>query len=413
MVPNGHAPQADLKKIDVSRLKVTLSSDLKPIPSFESMLFGKYTTDHMLIMDFDPERGWSTPEIKPYGPLSLDPASSCFQYCPNVFEGTKAYLGPDGKPRLFRPNMNLARLASSVERIALPPFDADALLILIKRLIMIDQRWIPSLPGYSLYIRPTIIGTRVGLGVTESNYALLYVILSPSGPYFPPSRSILKRRNWVRLLASSSTSAVRAWPGGTGSYKLGLNYSPCFAPQREAESKGYSQILWVLPVDTDKGKDWKVCEAGNMNVMCAIRRDDGGVDILTPVLDGIILPGVTRDSILKLIAEHNKGLPLRGLSSELQIQARETEIYMSDILRWSNEGRLIEMFGTGTAAIIAGIWKVGWEDDDIVVTPEMEDVLKDSEEDTNGLGKIGKALYDRLLEIQEGRVDHEWSVVIE
>lgn len=141
---------------------------------------------------------------------------------------------------------------------------------------MIDRRWIPSSPGYSLYIRPTVIGTRVGLGVTESNHALLYVILSPTGPYFSPSQSTPRRRSWIRLLASSSTSVVRAWPGGTGGYKLGLNYSPCFSPQREAAKRGYSQILWVLPVNTEKGKDWQVCEAGNMNVMCAIRRDDGG-----------------------------------------------------------------------------------------------------------------------------------------
>lgn len=138
-----------------------------------------------------------------------------------------------------------------------------------------------------------------------------------------------------------------------------------------------------------------------------------GVDILTPELDGTILPGVTRDSILKLATEHNKGSPLPGLSPNLRLEVKEQVIYVSDISRWSQEGRLIEMFGTGTAAIVAGIWKVGWEDQDIVVTPGLEDILKDGEKDINGLGEIGKAFYDRLLEIQEGRITHEWSVVVE
>lgn len=139
---------------------------------------------------------------------------------------------------------------------------------------MIDARWIPSSPGYSLYIRPTLIGTRAALGVAASTCAMLYVILSPTGPYFPPSLATPRRRSWISLLASSTN--VRAWPGGTGEFKLGLNYSPCFEPQREAAKLNYNQILWLLPIEIEGEKDWKVTECGQMNFMCVIRRDDEG-----------------------------------------------------------------------------------------------------------------------------------------
>ena len=157
-------------------------------------------------------------------------------------------------------------------------FDTSALLTLIKKLVMIDARWIPSLPGYSLYIRPTLIGTRPTLGVSASTHAILYVILSPTGPYFPPSLTTPRRRSWISLLASSTN--VRAWPGGTGEYKLGANYSPCFEPQRQASKLNYSQILWLLPVEVEGRKEWKVTECGQMNFMCVIKRDDGGASVL-------------------------------------------------------------------------------------------------------------------------------------
>ncbi|KAF8584948.1 branched-chain amino acid aminotransferase II [Ramaria rubella] len=398
--------------IDASKLTITLAPSLKPIPQPESLIFGAKMTDHMLLMSFDPVSGWSPPAIRPYGPLSLDPASSCFQYCPNLFEGMKAYLGPDGKPRLFRPDMNMARMARSTARVALPPFDTNALLILIKKLVMIEARWIPSQPGYSLYVRPTLIGTRAALGVAASTHAMLYVILSPTGPFFPPSLTTPRRRNWISLLASSTT--VRAWPGGTGAHKLGLNYSPCFEPQREAAKKNYSQILWLLPVEKDNRKEWQVTECGQMNFMCIVKRDDGGIDLVTPPLDGTILPGVTRDSILSLGAEHNKGSPLPGLSPTLKLHVKEATMNISDLVRWEQEGRLLEAFGSGTAAILAGVWKVGWEDRDIMFGNGMEDELQEGEKDVNGLGPVGKALYTKILEIQEGRVEgHEWSVSCE
>jgi len=369
-------------------------------------------SDHMLVMSFDPFTGWSAPEIRPYGALSIEPSSSCFQYSTNVFEGMKTYLGPDGEPRLFRPDLNMARLSRSAARVALPAFDTEALLALIKKLVLIDQHWIPTQPGYSLYVRPTLVGTRVGFGVAASPHALLCVVLSPTGPYFPRTRVTSRKRCWTTVLASSTS--IRAWPGGTGDYKLALNYAPCFAPQIEAEKMGYEQILWLLPVETPAGKEWKVTECGQMNFWCVLKRDDGGIDIVTPILDGTILPGVTRDSLLHIAAKHNTGSPLPGVDADLKIHVREDTLYMSDIVQWEKEERFIECFGSGTAAILIGIWKVGWEGKDIVLGPDMDEEVKDGEVDINGLGAIGRALYDRILAIQEGRVEgHPWSVPCE
>ncbi|PPQ83477.1 hypothetical protein CVT26_004398 [Gymnopilus dilepis] len=142
------APQR--AELDPSKLVITLAKELKPLPELENLVFGQTQTDHMLVVNHDPVHGWLAPEIKPYGPLAFDPMASCFHYCPNIFEGMKAYIGPNGETRLFRPERNMARLARSAERVALPPFDENAVLTLIKRLLEIEARWIPNKPGYSL-----------------------------------------------------------------------------------------------------------------------------------------------------------------------------------------------------------------------------------------------------------------------
>lgn len=378
---NGKPGVADL---DASKLKITLTQSPKALPASETLKFGQTMTDHMLIMSYEPITGWSSPEIRPYGPISLDPASSCFQYSTNVFEGMKAYIGPDGKPRLFRPELNMARMERSADRVALPAFDTDALLVLIKRLVMIDARWIPSQPGYSLYVRPTIIGTRPNLGVTASDSALLYVICSPSGPYFRTGARQLS------LLTVGDT--VRAWPGGTGGYKLSLNYAPTLKPQQIAEAQGYNQVLWLL--------DDKVCEAGAMNFFVVVRRDDGDLDVITPTLDGTILPGITRDSCLSLAAAHPSRTLLPHLPPTLRLHAREQTLRMSELARWNAEGRLIEVFTTGTAVVITGVGRIGYNGKDIILS-----------EHEGGRGPVAHALYERLLEIQEGRFEFDgWSI---
>ncbi|KAG7440060.1 branched-chain amino acid aminotransferase II [Guyanagaster necrorhizus] len=358
--------------LDASKLTITLANSLKPMPAPESLVFGSVSTDHMLVVSFDPSTGWSAPEIKPYAPLSLDPMSSCFQYCTSVFEGMKAYIGPDGKARLFRPEKNMARLARSAGRCALPPFNENAVLTLIKRLVSVEKRWIPALEGYSLYIRPTIIGTRAALGLAPSDHALLYVLVTPVGPFFrqTPAKP-------VSLLAVSDS--VRAWPGGTGGHKLGLNYTPGLLPQRVAAKKGYDQILWVL--------DDVVSEAGVMNVFVVIKREAGdGVDVVTPELDGTILPGVTRMSVMELLQK-------RGT------QVAERKVTMTELKALSAQRRLSEVFLMGTAIIVASVGRIGLEggEGDLVLP---------------GPTPVADAMKKSLLEIQEGRVEFEdWSVI--
>ncbi|EJD50716.1 branched-chain-amino-acid transaminase [Auricularia subglabra TFB-10046 SS5] len=359
--------------LDPSKLSITLSNNLKTLPATEDLdnAWGKVFTDHMLLCEHTPGAGWGAPRIVPYGPLSLDPASSCFQYAPTAFEGMKAFRGADGSVRLFRPDMNMARLTRSTTRIALPPFNSAALLDLIRAIVTLEQRWIPTKSGYSLYIRPTIMGTRVGLGVAPSEHALLYIILCPTGRYFPRDRAA------ISLLASDES--VRSWPGGTGGYKLALNYSPCFAPQRLAASQGYDQNLWLL------GDDHHVTEAGQMNFFAVFKKSENVYEVATHPLDGTILPGVTRDSVLKLVEAESTSL-VPGMT----LLAVERTITMTDLQA------AVEMFGAGTAAVVGPVARVGYRGKDIVVPAEG--------------GPVGNALWKRIVEIQEGRVDHPWSV---
>ncbi|KAE9396588.1 branched-chain amino acid aminotransferase II [Gymnopus androsaceus JB14] len=395
-VGNGHLEgPIPIPDLDPSKLTITLSESLKPIPEPESLIFGGTMSDHMLVASFDPVTGWSAPEIKPYGPFTLDPASSCFQYATNIFEGMKAYVGPDGTPRLFRPDKNMTRLARSAERVALPPFNSDALLELIKKLVVVDKKWIPNLEGHSLYMRPTIIGTRASLGVTASDHALLYVILSPTGPYFRTGPKP------ISLLAT--TQNVRAWPGGTGSHKLAGNYTSGFSPQRKAAKQGYDQLLWLLKDESG----WKVTEAGAMNVFVVVGRDDGDIDLVTPPLDGTILPGVTRDSILAITNAHTAGkLTLPGIPPTKRIHTHERPFTIADMDRWLEQDKLQEMFAVGTAAVVAPVGRVGFQDED---DSKIRDLLLPSYE--GGMGPVSWAVRKMIVDIQEGRFEWEgWSV---
>ncbi|KAF9449309.1 branched-chain-amino-acid transaminase [Macrolepiota fuliginosa MF-IS2] len=389
--------------LQASKLVINLVEEAKVVPPAESLVFGQTKTDHMLVVHYDPVNGWSTPEIKPYGPLTIDPASSCLQYCPNIFEGMKAYIGPDGEARLFRPQRNMERFARSAARLALPKFDQEALLTLIKRLVLVDKRWIPTKSGYSLYIRPTLIGTHTGLGPHYSDTATLFVILTPSGPYFTNGLQP------ISLLGISET--VRAWPGGTGAHKLGLNYAPSFLPQMEATAKGYDQILWLLEIDCQDGekgkKDFRITEVGAMNIFLVVQRDDGDLDLITPSLDGTILPGVTRASTLALADAHTRGdIVLPNIPATVKIHTYEKPLTMSLLSSLSSQGKALEFFGVGTAAIVAPINKIGWEGEDVVFPENPYDETRSS--------TIGRAMFEMITNIQTGRTQFEdWGVVCE
>ncbi|KAK2464886.1 hypothetical protein APHAL10511_002962 [Amanita phalloides] len=408
---NGTSPVIESKpklaQLDASKLIITKCKNLKPIPPPDEMTFGSVKTDYMLVAEYNPKTGWSAPEIKPYGPLSLDPASSCFQYCPNVFEGMKAYLGPDGTPRLFRPQKNMERLSRSLHRAALPPINTPALLTLLKRLVTLESRWIPDLPGYSMYIRPTVIGTRASLGVAASDSALLYVILCPTGPYFR-SQGNGSGTKAISLLAVSEH--VRSWPGGTGEFKLGLNYAPGFMPQTLAKERGYDSILWLIPkIHQNDNGEKQITEAGAMNFFAVLKRDDGDIDVITPSLDGTILPGVTRDSCLALIRAHSSPsnpFTIPGLSATARIHTVERTMVMSEVERWAEEGRLLEIFCVGTAATVALVSKIGL--DGLSAQPQVEGgermlVLPES----HSSGSVASGLLEALGAIQTGRMQFE------
>ncbi|GAA5854504.1 hypothetical protein JCM8547_004867 [Rhodosporidiobolus lusitaniae] len=376
-------------ELDAGKLTVELTKSPKAIPESSSLVFGQTLTDHMLCIPWNISTGWGAPEIKPYAPLPLDPASTVLHYAATLFEGLKAYKDTAGRTRLFRPDLNLKRMLRGAERMAFPTFDGEVLIELIKKLIKIDDRWVPTDPGCSLYLRPTMIGTRASLGVGPSTEVLLYVIMSPVAKYYSSGAKP------VSLLAS--TRDVRAWPGGSGSYKFGSNYGPNVSTQMEAAKQGYQQILWLYG-DV-------VTEVGMMNAVVALQKEDGTVELVTPPLtDGMILPGVTRDSVLALARAHadpSTSFRMEGLPERLVVSERE--ITMTEVKEAQRAGKLLECFGTGTAAIITSVERIGHNGEDVKIPVEG----------STGFGPIAEAMYNTLQAIQYGDVARSnWSVLV-
>lgn len=333
----------------------------------------------MLTIEWDKTSGWLEPKITPYQNLSLDPATCVFHYAFECFEGMKAYKDARGQIRLFRPDKNMARFNKSAARIALPTFDSPALIDMIARFAKVESRFIPEQKGYSLYLRPTMIGTQKTLGVGPPGSALLYVIASPVGPYYPTG--------FKAVSLEATDYAVRAWPGGVGDSKLGANYAPCIVPQREAMSRGFQQNLWLF------GEDEFVTEVGTMNLFAVIRdAQTGQKELVTAPLDGTILEGVTRDSVLALARE--RLVPEGWAVSERKFTMRELDEAAQD-------GRLVEVFGAGTAAIVSPVRAISWRG------KLVNCGLKEDEE----AGEIALRMKNWMEGIQYGEEQHEWSYV--
>ena len=335
----------------------------------------------MLSIEWTAASGWLAPRITPYQNLSLDPATCVFHYAFECFEGMKAYKSSsDGSLRLFRPDKNMARLNGSSARIALPTFDGDALIKLIGTMCKMDARFIPDKPGFSLYLRPTMIGTQRTLGVGPPGSALLFVIASPVGPYFPTG--------FKAISLEATDYAVRAWPGGVGDKKLGANYAPCIVPQLNAAKRGFHQNLWLF------GEDERLTEVGTMNLFVCIKdAATGQKELVTAPLDGTILEGVTRDSVLGLARE-------RMESQGWKISERY--MTMPELAQCEDEGRLLEVFGAGTAAIVSPVRKISWKNRliDCGLAPEEE------------AGEVALQMKGWIENIQYGFEDHPWSVKI-
>jgi branched-chain amino acid aminotransferase len=301
-----------------------LAEKKPPILDDSQLIFGHTFTDRMFLMEYAIGRGWHSPRIKPYGPFTLDPAALVFHYAQEIFEGLKAFRRPDGSIALFRPRDNIARFNRSARRLCMPEVDEGFFLEAIKELIRLEADWVPRSEGTSLYIRPTMIATQPVLGVKPSDEYYCYIILSPVGPYYKGGFKPV--RIWI------SDSYVRSAPGGTGEAKTGGNYAASLLAAREAAEKGFDQVLWLDAVHRKY-----VEEVGSMNI-CFVLDEK----IVTSPLQGTILDGITRRSILTL-------------AREMGIPVEERALSVDEILDGVENGRLSEAFGTGTAAVVSPV----------------------------------------------------------
>jgi branched-chain amino acid aminotransferase len=322
-----------------------LSTHPRSAAERETMLanpgFGKYFTDHMVRIDWDVEHGWHDARLIPYGPLSVDPATNVLHYGQAIFEGLKAYRHADGSIKTFRPDANAQRFRRSAARMAMPELPTDLFIESLQALVEVDQAWVPTDHEKSLYLRPFMISTEVGLGVRPANRYAYLLIASPAGAYF--AGGVHPVSVWL------STEYVRAAPGGTGAAKFAGNYAASLLAQQQAAAKGCDQVVWLDAVE----RQW-VEEMGGMNMYFVFGRG-AEARIMTPQLTGTLLPGVTRDSLLKVAA---------GLG----IQATEDRISVEQWREGCASGELSEVFACGTAAVItpvgsvrsaAGDWMVG------------------------------------------------------
>ncbi|EPS42884.1 hypothetical protein H072_3109 [Dactylellina haptotyla CBS 200.50] len=365
--------------IDASALTIEKTTAPKPLLDAKDLIFGRTFTDHMLSVEWTAQDGWLPPRITPYQNLSLDPATCVLHYAFTCFEGMKAYKDADDRIRLFRPDRNMHRLNRSSARIALPTFNHDTFIDLISKFVNLEERFIPKQKGYSLYLRPTMIGTQKTLGVGPPGSALLYLIASPVGPYYPTG--------FKAVTLEATEYAVRAWPGGVGDRKLGANYAPCIVPQIDAAKRGFQQNLWLF------GEEGYVTEVGTMNMFVAWVNEEGVKELITAPLDGTILEGVTRESVLALARER---LVPEGW------QVSEKKFTMAQMKKAADEGRLLEAFGAGTAAVVSPIKGVSWRNQDIKIplSPGKE------------TGPLAEKFWNWISEIQYGETSHPWSYVV-
>ncbi|ACL76225.1 branched-chain amino acid aminotransferase [Ruminiclostridium cellulolyticum H10] len=351
-------------------ISITKTKNPKQKPDQNNLGFGTYFTDHMFIMDYTEGKGWHDPRIVPYAPLEMDPASMVFHYGQAIFEGLKAYKAKNGHILLFRPEKNMARVNSSNDRLVIPRIDEDFGVQAIKELVNVDSDWIPDAPGTSLYIRPFIIATDPFLGVRPSDTYKFIIILSPVGAYYKEGI------NPVKIYVESKY--VRAVKGGLGFAKTVANYASSLKAQVEAKHSGYTQVLWLDGVEKKY-----IEEVGTMNVFFKI---DG--EVITPSLEGSILPGITRMSTIELLKKSG-------------IKVTERRISIQELYDAHAAGKLDEAFGTGTAAVISPIGEFSWGEKVITVS--------------NGkIGPVAQKVYDTITGIQNGELEDTfgWTQIV-
>ncbi len=327
----------------------TANSKHKDI-DFENIPFGKYTSDHMFVMDYA-DGAWGNFRIIPYQGLLLDPQSKALQYCQCIFEGMKATMGLDGVPTLLRPNLNIERFNLSAERMCMPVVPSDIFLAALKAITLSEIDWIPRAEGCALYLRPTMIATESSLGVTPSDSYIFYIYAAPVQPYFNKP---------VKLVTEQTL--IRAVPGGTGEAKTGGNYAGSLLAGKLAKEKGFDQIIWLEnPAFT------KIQEAGMMNLFFVI-----GDTVLTPKLSGAVLKGTTRTYFIDILKEKNIAVEVR-------------DIYIDEIMEASKNGTLKEAFGAGTAAVVSHIAEITHGDLRMVLPEDGDKISTMLFNEINGL----------------------------
>ena len=346
-------------------IKIERVESPKTMPKEDELGFGKFFTDHMFIMDYDCEIGWHNARIVPFQNISLHPASTVLHYGAEIFEGLKAYRTADGEIRLFRPMENIKRMTNSANRMCLPEINEDNFLQALKTFVEFEKDFVPHSFGTSLYLRPYMFGNDESLGVHTVRKANFIIIASPSGSYYKEGI------NPVKIMIESED--VRAVKGGTGEAKCGGNYAASNRAGEKASQKGYSQVLWLDGVHRKY-----IEEVGAMNVMFKIYGE-----IVTPALNGSILPGITRKSCIEVLKSFGYKVSERLVSVDELVEALKN-------------GKLEEAWGTGTAAVVSPIGRFCYQDVEYDVN--------------NGeIGEVAKKLYDTLTGIQWGKVEDKYN----
>ncbi len=352
-------------------IKVELRKELKQKPDMTNLGFGNYYTDHMFVMDYTEGIGWHDARIVPNEPFLMDPACMVLHYGQTTFEGLKAYKGKNGQIRLFRPEKNMERLNRSNERVCIPQFDGPFVVEAIKKLVKIEEDWIPSEPGTSLYIRPFVIAMDAHVGVHPSHTYRFFVILSPVGSYYKEGI------NPVKIYVEDQF--CRAVKGGLGFAKTAANYAASLKAQEIAEQRGYTQVLWLDGIEKKY-----IEEVGTMNVMFVINGE-----VVTPEINGSILEGITRMSSIELLRKAGYTVTERRVS-------------IAEVVEAAKNGTLNEAFGTGTAAVISPIGELFYEGEIITIN--------------NGeIGPVSHLIYDTITGIQSGEKEDEmgWVTLVD
>lgn len=360
------------RKMGMLNIRCEKSKNLKTKPGKDAPLsFGTMFTDHMFMMNYEKEKGWHDPRIVPYQPITLEPSAMVFHYGQEMFEGLKAYKTQEGKTLLFRPTKNIERANNTNRRICIPEIPEEDFLQAIKAIVKMDENWIPTKPGTSLYIRPFIIATDPFLGVRPSDTYLFMIILSPVGAYYKEGLNPVKI--WIE------EEYVRAVRGGIGEAKTGGNYVASIRSQVKAHEEGYSQVLWLDGVERKY-----IEEVGAMNIFFKMNGT-----VVTPKLNGSILPGVTRDSVIQLCKNWN-------------VPVEERKISIQEIFEAHKNGSLEEVFGTGTAAVISPVGQLRWGNHIMEIQ-------------NGGIGPMSQKLYDTINGIQLGQIEdnNNWTVEVE